>query len=202
MKTAIIGLVWVAFAAVGCESTNKRMTPASSSTRLAEQQSIEDTTPETTKVGVVGHGLLATHYDRDANGIFEEVRRATTIFYDRNGDRMADLVVEGTPPFRRLEWDQDFDGILDHAVTSKEGEVHRWTNRREISRPAPGVFQQDRIERTTTCDLGEPGFRFWETLLGLDAHSTMGRQAPASSTRSRLAGSHSRKVPGNRAWSS
>lgn len=64
----------------------------------------------------MGYGLIATHYDRDGDGIFEEARRAKTIYYDRNGDRIVDLVEDGNPPFRRLEWDEDFDGTLDHAI--------------------------------------------------------------------------------------
>lgn len=161
-------ILFVAVALAGCESFDPPTTsnaPISQRTRTESAGSSNSASP---KKGRVGYGTLATHYDRDGDGVFEEARRGKTIYFDRNGDRVADLIEQDTPPFRPFEWDADFDGILDHAITSEEGYVHRWTNRSQISKPSPQIFQQDRIGRSGTCELSEPKYRFWESLLGLD----------------------------------
>jgi hypothetical protein len=78
----------------------------------------------------VEYDLIATHYDRDGDGVFDEARRAKTIYYDR----IADLVEDGNPPFRRLEWDEDFDGTPDHAIRYLEADCR-------LSRTKPSVFK-------------------------------------------------------------
>lgn len=117
--------------------------------------------------GRVGFGLLAKHFDRDGDGVFEEAVRGSTIYFDRNGDQVADLVVRGNPPLREAEWDEDFDGVLDHAVTSDEGTQHGWSDCRRIHDIVPGIFKQDHIVRTEARRLEEPHVAFWQMLLGL-----------------------------------
>ena len=152
----------------GCESFSPASTSSKPTSQRSRAESPANSNTDRPKRGRVGYGILATHYDRDGDGIFEEARRGTTIYFDRNLDRVVDLVEQNTPPFRPLEWDEDFDGVLDHAITSEEGYVHRWSDRRQISKPAPRILQQDRIGRFGTCELSDPKFRFWESLLGLD----------------------------------
>lgn len=41
------------------------------------------------------------------------LRRSITI---ETATQSRPLVDDDTPPFRRLEWDEDFDGTLDHAI--------------------------------------------------------------------------------------
>lgn len=120
-----------------------------------------------TRSGRIGFGLLATHHDRDGNGVFEEAIRGSTIYFDRNGDKVADLIVTGNPPLREVEWDEDFDGVLDHAVSCDEGAQHGWSDRRRIHDGVPGIFKEDHIIRTEARRLEEPHFAFWQLLLSL-----------------------------------
>jgi len=126
---------------------------------------------DTSKMGRMGLGQLATHFDRDADGKYEETHRGEVAYFDRNGDGVADLTVQGAEAMQDLEWDADFDGTFDHAVTSAQGGVHRWLNRREISKPASQIMKQDRIRRTMPCDINEPQYRFWEKILELEPQS-------------------------------
>ena len=117
--------------------------------------------------GRVAHGVLATYYDRNADGVYEEAQRAKHVYYDRNGDGIVDFVERDGAPIRTLEWDADYDGILDHSIVSEEGYIHRWTNKRSISKSAPRIFREDGIKRRGTCELSAPKYEFWELILGL-----------------------------------
>lgn len=155
----------------GCESFDQGDPPKLPSSVNTQGVSAPFKPADVPKRGRVGYGFLATHYDRDGDGVFEEARRGETIYFDRNGDRIADFIEEDTPPFRPLKWDANFDGMLDHAITSDEGTAHQWANQRDIMESAPLIFRQDRIGRLEPCELREPKYRFWESRLGLESQN-------------------------------
>jgi hypothetical protein len=121
-------------------------------------------------LGRVGHGLLATHFDRDGDGIFEECQRGDTVSYDRNHDGRADFVVAGSHPFTHLMWDVDFDGMMDRSITSVAGTAHEFRDPRSITTAGSFIFKQDRMQRFSTCELAEPTYQFWESLLKESGH--------------------------------
>ena len=119
------------------------------------------------KTSQCGKGLLADYDDRDGDGIFEEAHRGDTTYFDRNGDRLADLVVREVLPFHYVEWDADLDGRLDHSATYEEGYVHGLILTGSNSKPAPRLFLEDRIQKTSSPPLASPGWHFWESILQL-----------------------------------
>ncbi|MCX6878678.1 MAG: hypothetical protein NTW21_33430 [Verrucomicrobia bacterium] len=130
----------------------------------------DPTVPNVVRVGHIGYGVLATFYDQDGDGNFEEASRSDSIIFDRNKDRIADIEIagaDGPEGIRTVEWDADFDGILDHAVTAEEGYVFRLVDARPISRPGSSIFREDGIQRSKTCTLGEPAYRHWERVIGI-----------------------------------
>ena len=157
MKPTLILLLGLALSAPSCVSTSLSLS----------QQAQAAVKKAGKKSGVVAYGRRATYYDRDADGVFEEAQLETEDYFDRNGDGIADLIQGRGQISTVLRWDEDFDGVLDHTITSVQGYVHQWMFPGTISTPAPNIFKQDRITRTSTCELSEPKFLFWESLLNL-----------------------------------
>ena len=139
---------------MGCISATSPRNPGRPSRAKVEQRS-----------GRIAYGLMAVHYDRDGDGIFEECRVGTTIYYDRNGDGICDLMLEDTPPFRLLKWDSNFDGILDKSLLSEEGGMPNGQAPVSISKPAPRMFPEDTLAELMDIPLGIPGHLFWSQVL-------------------------------------
>lgn len=99
MNRSFSVVVLVAFNLVGCISPDQKIIPKPPSLNGASGETNSSQKAQRQKKGRVGYGILATHYDRDGDGIFEEARRALTIYFDRNGDHITDLVVEDTYPY-------------------------------------------------------------------------------------------------------
>lgn len=72
------------------------------------------------KKGTLVVGALFRHYDRDGDGKFEEWSRTDTVYFDRNGDGIPDMVKTGELGWK-LEWDSDLDGFFDHAREMSHG---------------------------------------------------------------------------------
>ena len=164
-----------------CTSSSSWNPRAGSGSRVQESTNAPQAGPRA-KAGRVGYGFLAVQYDRDADGRFEECRRGTTIYFDRDGEGMCDLVVEDTSPSVLVQWDEDFDGFLDHSIVDDEGYVQRWTDFRQISVPAPRIFKDDRIQKLGVCPMTSPKHEFWVRVLRLSP-PPIKRPEPSSSQR-------------------
>lgn len=116
--------------------------------------------------GYAGEGSLATFFDRNGDGRFEECLRDGKRYYDRNGDGLVDMIIGDTPD-RLIQWDEDFDGILESEILFTEGVAPEWGPRRSISIPASRIFLDDRPQRIRPIPLSEEKFRFWEKMLKL-----------------------------------
>ncbi|WP_147263723.1 hypothetical protein [Roseimicrobium gellanilyticum] len=116
-------------------------------------------------VATIAQGTLATRYDRDGDGVFEEARRADTTYFDRNSDGFVDLVQRGGPPQVEYQWDADFDQVLDIAITSHEGAVFEWEKPRPIRIPASRIFLDDRTLQIRKQKAEDVRYKFIEQLL-------------------------------------
>ena len=78
------------------------------------------TAPKSKKSGWIGIGFLATFYDRDGDGRYEECVRGNTRYFDRNGDGVEDFRerFDGGTWFERR--DENFDGVLDSETTMQQ----------------------------------------------------------------------------------
>lgn len=124
---------------------------------------------------------MATFYDRDGDGRYEEARRSSTTYFDRNGDRIADLHVEGDTGgdegVQDVLWDSDFDGILDHGITAEVGYVFRLVNERPVHSAGSPIFRIDSVRRPNSLSVGVPEYRHWEAVAGVPPWKPKEKQA-------------------------
>jgi hypothetical protein len=172
MKQPTHGFIALAMALLTTHCANPPSIPIaksrpSATSAITDNPARSASVPPTPKTGHYGKGLLAFYDDRDGDGIFEEAKRGDIIYFDRNGDRLADLVVQGDPQSRTIEWDTDYNGWLGQSATHEEGMVPRLIPTGPILKPAPRLFLEDHIRKTDPHPMATPGWHFWESILGL-----------------------------------
>lgn len=115
--------------------------------------------------GKLGHGIIADHYDRDGDGRYEECRRqygegrGSILYFDRNGDGIADIQVTSVDQGEFVTWDENFDGVMDWTSFHNIGCFgSRWNEPQRVHERASRVFSEDHIVRVERLPLSEPHY--------------------------------------------